>query len=152
MSETPIAYRTRTTLCTYRVHAQPQTRHTRQVHSLAELDSWFQQCVTGCRLKTFAKPKKRVFSSRARGWYGDFQTLNTRKTDSTTSQNTCVGCPKRLRSRPEVTLDRRTSPGQSYNFVRIATRAEHTGTALAFCLATELQRMTHTIARISANR
>jgi hypothetical protein len=120
MSETPIAYRTRTTLCTYRVHAQPQTRHTRQVHSLAELDSWFQQCVTGCRLKTFAKPKKRVFSSR--GWYGDFQTLNTRKTDSTTSQNTCVGCPKRLRSRPEVTLD------------RIATRAEHTGTTLAFCL------------------
>ena len=43
-----------------------------------------------------------------------------------------------------------SSPGQSYNCVRIATRAEHTGTTLAFCLATELQRMTHTIARISA--
>ena len=47
-------------------------------------------------------------------------------------------------------MKRTSSPGQSYNFVRIATRAEHTGTTLAFCLATELQRMTHTIARISA--
>ena len=47
-------------------------------------------------------------------------------------------------------MKRTSSPGQSYNCVRIATRAEHTGTTLAFCLATELQRMTHTIARISA--
>ena len=61
-----------------------------------------------------------------RGWYGDFETFNSRRMDSTTTQNMCLGCPKRLKSWLGGTLDRRTDPGQSNKFVHIATQAKPT--------------------------
>ena len=61
-----------------------------------------------------------------RGGCGDFHMLNTREIDSTTTQNKCLGGPKRPRSSPGSNVDPRTDRNICY----ATPRAADTNTAV----------------------
>ena len=60
-----------------------------------------------------------------RGCYGDFETLNTQIIDCTTTQNMCLGCPKRPRSSRNSKVDRRSARTKAVQNVRSARPPWH---------------------------
>ena len=67
--------------------------------------------------------KKKLPSGR--GCYGDFETLNTQIIDCTTTQNMCLGCPKRPRSSRNSKVDRRSARTKAVQNVRSARSPWH---------------------------